>query len=158
RKPCVEVVCLQNFMWQMVDVTGGFRADEHFAIRRGRIDRAGSDEQALLHLILQLSPKLIGPSKQRHVGRVFVVREADDPGQAVGGTHFVRDVIAFEAEDAQPTARKVVECSAPHPSYPEDDGIIMRHCGSPQQIALATSSLLTVQFASYTDPSLAGNR
>jgi hypothetical protein len=79
-KTRLELSMIEDFMGEMVDVTGGFRACEDLPIFGRGIDGASDDEQAFLHRILQLSPELVGPSEQWHIGSVFVVGEADNPG------------------------------------------------------------------------------
>src|SRR4030095_11642344 len=89
--------------------------------------------------MLQLSPELVGPSEQRHIGGMFVVGEADNPAQSVRGPHFMSDVIAFECDTAQLPSEPMVQRRAHHPSNTQHDGIIMGHQCPPWQIALATS-------------------
>ena len=49
------------------------------AVARSGVDAAGDEQQALARALLQLAPQLIRAPQQRHIPRIFRIREADDP-------------------------------------------------------------------------------
>jgi hypothetical protein len=81
---------------------GGEGAGEDGVLRGGGVDGAGDVEQLLAGRRLQLPPEGKGAAQQRHVARVLVVGEADDPGEAVGGAHRVGDVVALQPRTSRP--------------------------------------------------------
>jgi hypothetical protein len=83
-------------------------------------------EQRLARDALQLTPELVRTTEQRHVGHVLVVREPDDPSDAVRGPELVRNVEAFEPEHAPPAASQMEERGAAHPADADDDGVVAR--------------------------------
>ena len=110
-------------MRQVMLLARAHRAGEDLVVGGAAIQRAADVQQLLAGAAFQLAPELVTAAQQGHVGRIFVIGEADDARQAVGGAHFVGDAELFEAEDALAAAGEVVECRATHTANAEDDSV-----------------------------------
>ena len=92
-----------------------------------RLQGAGDVEKLLAGRPLQLTPQLERAAQQRHVGRVLVVRQADDARLAVRRAHLMGDPEPLQAQDPAPAARQVVSRCAAHAADPGDDHVIVLH-------------------------------
>ena len=111
----------------MREVVLGARAEHAVEDPLAALDDARHVEELLAGLALELAPELVRAPEQGHVVGVLEVREADDPGQAVGGALVVEDVEALEPEDALSAAGEVVERRASHPADSDDDDVVPLH-------------------------------
>ena len=85
-------------------------------------------EQLLAGQRLELVPQLVAATQERDVGRVLVVGEPDDAGQAVRRAELVQQVVLLQAEHAPPAARQVVRRGGPHSAQADDDRVVsVRH-------------------------------
>ena len=72
---------------------------------------------------LEVAPELVGPAEQRHVARILVVGEPDDPGDPVRRPALVGHPESLDAQNAQARARQVVQRGAAEPADPDDDRV-----------------------------------
>jgi hypothetical protein len=124
RPARIDLVAGQHLMGQIVQARRIQRALEERIVLGAGVDRAGDDEQFLARRRFDLTPELVGAPEQRHIGRILVVGHADDPADAVGRTHVVWDVEAFEAENLQAAPGHMPGSGASHASDPDDDHVI----------------------------------
>ncbi len=113
----------QHLVRQAVQAGGGEGALEQRVVLRAAIDRAGGDQQRLAGRPLGLGPELVGAAQQRHVGRVLVVRQADDAADAVRGAHGVRDVEALQPQHALAAAGELPAGGAAHAAHADHDHV-----------------------------------
>ena len=122
-EPAPQLDAAQDLVGQSVLLRGAPRALEDGAAGRAGVDASREVEQALARAPLQLVPQLVGPAKQRHVGRVLGVDQPDHTRDPVRGPHLVGDVETLQAQDALAPPRQVVGDGAPHASDAGDDDV-----------------------------------
>ena len=85
-------------------------------------------QQPLPRLLLELAPERVSSAQQGDVGRMLVVRHADDAGAAVVGAAIVRHGEPLEAEHAEAAAGEVVQRGAAHRAEADHDDVVrVRH-------------------------------
>ena len=119
---------VEHLVRQVVKLGRLERATERASVLRPALERAGGDEQPLAGIGLEVVPQLVRPPEQRHVRGVLVVREADDPGDAVRRAELVEEVELLQPEHALAASREVIRRGRPHPSEADDDCVVpIRH-------------------------------
>src|SRR5215207_9641411 len=83
RKAGVDLGAGQNFMRQLVELRGGECSLEQSVVLVRGVNGTRDDEKLLAGRSLDLAPKLVRPAKQRHVGRILVIRQADNTADAM---------------------------------------------------------------------------
>ena len=81
-------------------------------------------EEALSRFLLELAPERVSSAQQGDVGRVLVVRHADDAGAAVIGAALVRHRELLEAEHAEAAARELMQRGAAHRAEADHDDVV----------------------------------
>ena len=104
----------QHFVGQVVFRTRTQGAHEACVGRRGCVQRARDVEYLLSTRPLKVPPKFKSSPHQRRVRRVFMICEAYDSRDAVGGSHVVDNAELFDAEHPLATLRQLIERGAPH--------------------------------------------
>ena len=121
---------IQNFVCQVVRLGRFQRPGEHLARFAADIQGAGDVQKTLLDGPLQRPPQFVGAVQERHVGRVLVIRQADDPRDAVRGAQLVRNIVLLKAQNPLAPFRQVIHRRAAHPPDTDYDRVVRLH-GTP---------------------------
>ena len=126
-----EILGREDLVRKVVQLGGLERAAEGRPVLRAALQRAGRDQQLLAGDRLELVPELVAAPQQRDVGRMLVIREADDARQPVRRAELVQQVVLLEPQHAPATACQV-ECRCrSHAAEADDDRVVsVRHRGS----------------------------
>ena len=115
---------VEHLVLDVVELRRLERPAERGPILRAALERAGGDEQPLAGIGLEVVPELVGPPQERHVRRMLVVGQPDDPGQPVRRAELVEEVELLQPEYPPPAARQVIGRCGPHPAEADDDRVI----------------------------------
>ncbi len=111
-------------MSQPVELGGGKGTAEGGSVLWSPLQAAGLHQQPFIRLRLQGVPQLVGPPKQGYIGRMLVVRQSDDAGQAVGRSTLMQQVVLLQAKDAPAPMREMCRGRAAHAPQSDDDGVV----------------------------------
>ena len=124
RKPPVHFRAREDLVGQAVLLAGRLRTLEDPVVRGARIEGPSDMQQLFARPFLDFTPQCVRTPKQRHVGRVFGICQADDPRLAVGRPEVVGDVELFEAQYAAAAPGKVPGRGAAHAAHADYDDVV----------------------------------
>jgi hypothetical protein len=110
-----------------VDLARFQRISNELVISIAGVDRAGDKQELLAKTSFELAPQLVRAAKQGHVRRIFVVGKANDPVDAVGRAHRVRDIERFQPKHPFPALGKARAYGRAHTADPCHDHVIPVH-------------------------------
>ena len=124
-EPFSEFGSVQNLMFESVSLTGLFSPGDSIRVGATGRKRAGRVEKGTVVTRVEFMPQLVGPTEQRYVVRMFVVRLSDDAGDAVRGAHCVRHIVPFESKDSHVALCEVVRSGTTHAADTHHDDVVV---------------------------------
>src|SRR5918992_138371 len=121
--PTAHLVGREQLVRHIVLECAAARTADDRAVGRADHQSARLMEERAFRLALQLLPKLVRATDQRHVERVLEVRLADDARATVRRTERVWRRELVDAERADAAAGELVERRAPHGAQADDDDV-----------------------------------
>ena len=121
-----ELRVVDELVGETVRSRAGERSRHELAVGRPHIQTAGLREQRLSTVALELAPQLPRALEERHVARMFVVREPDDARQAAERRERLAAREAIESENALPALREAIRRGAAVGAETGNDRVVQR--------------------------------
>jgi hypothetical protein len=128
REAAAQLAPIEHLVRDVVQLGRLERPAEHRSVLGTALDRARDDEEPLAGIGLEVAPELVRPPEERHVRRMLVVRQPDDPRQPVRGAELMQQVELLQSKHALAATRQVIGRCGPHPAQADDDDVVpIRH-------------------------------